>query len=42
MTFWLGHPNTEVQQLKAFCSRVGSLFSRKWAEHWFELEEEVY
>ncbi|MBD2533882.1 hypothetical protein H6G97_31770 [Nostoc flagelliforme FACHB-838] len=36
------YSNTEVQQLKAFCSRVGSLFSRKWAEHWFELEEEVY
>jgi hypothetical protein len=25
------YSNTEVEQLKAFCSRVGSLFSGKWA-----------
>ncbi|RCJ30116.1 hypothetical protein A6769_34380 [Nostoc punctiforme NIES-2108] len=35
------YSNTEVQQLKAFCSRVGSLFSRKWAEHWFEQDLEA-
>ncbi len=28
------YSNSAKQQIKAFCSRVGLLFSRKWAENW--------